>query len=56
MGLIQRRLDHRVAAAGDPERRAVVDHRAHVTPLDRELGQRRGDVEGGKGAGAVLLA
>ena len=46
-------FDHRMAAAADDESEAVIDLRAHVIALDRELGQRRRDVDDGQRVGGA---
>ena len=47
----EKRLDHGVARAGHREVQAVVDDRAHIASPDRELGERRGNVDFGERGG-----
>ena len=48
---VHHRLDHRMAAAGDPQCRTVIDHRPGVAGFGGKFRKRRGDIEGGKGVG-----
>ncbi len=50
----ERRFDHRMTAALDDEVETGIDLRPHIIALDRECGQRGGDIDHGKRFGCRL--